>query len=205
MSFTGDSGTLGALADVGEADKLVEEPRRRGKRFGRRRRREIGLAYLLILPVAAHLRGLRLLSVLQELLSRLLQDAAVPRAAVALRGLRPVLRRPHLPGLRRQPQDDRRLRVPHRARRHRARARPRGAREPAAARCRDLPHDLLVDGRHVGRGRRGDLRHAVQPGRRAAALDRDQSQSTDPRQPRPRAVRRRDHHDLADARASRSS
>ena len=51
MSFTGDSGTLGALADVGEAEQVVEErPRRRGKRFGRRRRREIGLAYLLILP-----------------------------------------------------------------------------------------------------------------------------------------------------------
>ncbi|HEY3722607.1 MAG TPA: sugar ABC transporter permease [Acidimicrobiia bacterium] len=51
MSFTGDSGTLGALADVGEADQATEAvPRRRGKRFGRRRRREIGLAYLLILP-----------------------------------------------------------------------------------------------------------------------------------------------------------
>jgi sn-glycerol 3-phosphate transport system permease protein len=51
VSFTGDSGTLGALADVGEADQATEAvPRRRGKRFGRRRRREIGLAYLLILP-----------------------------------------------------------------------------------------------------------------------------------------------------------
>jgi sn-glycerol 3-phosphate transport system permease protein len=51
MSFTGDSGTLGALADLGEADE-VEATRTRpgGKRFGRRRRREIGLAYLLILP-----------------------------------------------------------------------------------------------------------------------------------------------------------
>ena len=51
MSFTGDSGTLGALADVGEAEQVLgQAPRRRGKRFGRRRRREIGLAYLLILP-----------------------------------------------------------------------------------------------------------------------------------------------------------
>jgi sn-glycerol 3-phosphate transport system permease protein len=51
VSFTGDSGTLGALADVGEADKVVAKPpRRKGARFGRRRRREIGLAYLLILP-----------------------------------------------------------------------------------------------------------------------------------------------------------
>ena len=53
MSFTGDSGTLGALADVGEADQVVGQRgrrRRRGKGFGRRRRREIGLAYLLILP-----------------------------------------------------------------------------------------------------------------------------------------------------------
>jgi len=51
VSFTGDSGTLGALADVGEADEVVTKaPRRKGARFGRRRRREIGLAYLLILP-----------------------------------------------------------------------------------------------------------------------------------------------------------
>jgi sn-glycerol 3-phosphate transport system permease protein len=51
VSFTGDSGTLGAIADVGEAEQVVDsKPRRRGKRFGRRRRREIGLAYLLILP-----------------------------------------------------------------------------------------------------------------------------------------------------------
>jgi sn-glycerol 3-phosphate transport system permease protein len=51
VSFTGDSGTLGAIADVGEADQVATgRPRRRGKRFGRRRRREIGLAYLLILP-----------------------------------------------------------------------------------------------------------------------------------------------------------
>ncbi|MGZ4690106.1 MAG: carbohydrate ABC transporter permease [Acidimicrobiia bacterium] len=51
MSFTGDSGTLGALADVAEADEVIAKPpRRRGKRFDRRRRREIGLAYLLILP-----------------------------------------------------------------------------------------------------------------------------------------------------------
>jgi sn-glycerol 3-phosphate transport system permease protein len=51
MSFTGDSGTLGALADLGEADEVeATRSRPRGKRFGRRRRREIGLAYLLILP-----------------------------------------------------------------------------------------------------------------------------------------------------------
>ena len=51
MSFTGDSGTLGAIADVGEADQVATgKPLRQGKRFGRRRRREIGLAYLLILP-----------------------------------------------------------------------------------------------------------------------------------------------------------
>jgi sn-glycerol 3-phosphate transport system permease protein len=51
VSFTGDSGTLGALADVGEAEHVAGNvPRRKGKRFGRRRRREVGLAYLLILP-----------------------------------------------------------------------------------------------------------------------------------------------------------
>ena len=50
MSYTGDSGTLGALADVGEADQLDRNRPRRGLRFGRRRRREIGLAYLLLLP-----------------------------------------------------------------------------------------------------------------------------------------------------------
>jgi sn-glycerol 3-phosphate transport system permease protein len=51
VSFTGDSGTLGALADVGEADHVLgQAPRRKRKRFSRRRRREIGLAYLLILP-----------------------------------------------------------------------------------------------------------------------------------------------------------
>ena len=51
MSFTGDSGTLGALADVGEAEHVLgKAPRSKGRRFGRRRRREIGLAYLLILP-----------------------------------------------------------------------------------------------------------------------------------------------------------
>ncbi len=51
MTFSGDSGTLGALADLGEADEAeARTPRQRGKRFGRRRRREIGLAYLLILP-----------------------------------------------------------------------------------------------------------------------------------------------------------
>jgi sn-glycerol 3-phosphate transport system permease protein len=50
MSFTGDSGTLGALADVGEADDVLGRAPRKGKRFSRRRRREVGLAYLLILP-----------------------------------------------------------------------------------------------------------------------------------------------------------
>jgi sn-glycerol 3-phosphate transport system permease protein len=51
MSFTGDSGPLGAIADVGEADQVeTEVPRPKGKRFSRRRRREVGLAYLLILP-----------------------------------------------------------------------------------------------------------------------------------------------------------
>lgn len=50
MSFTGDSGTLGALADVGEFDQVAKSPKRQGKRFGRRRRREIGLAYMLLLP-----------------------------------------------------------------------------------------------------------------------------------------------------------
>lgn len=48
MSYTGDSGTLGALADVGEADQLESEPGRR--RYGRRGRREMGLAYLLLVP-----------------------------------------------------------------------------------------------------------------------------------------------------------
>ena len=51
MSFTGDSGTLGALTDVGEADQVATRvPPRAGKRFSKRRRREVGLAYLLILP-----------------------------------------------------------------------------------------------------------------------------------------------------------
>jgi sn-glycerol 3-phosphate transport system permease protein len=51
MSFTGDSGTLGALADVGEADDLLgQAPPKKRRRFSRRRRREVGLAYLLILP-----------------------------------------------------------------------------------------------------------------------------------------------------------
>ena len=48
MSFTGDSGTLGALSDVGELDRVTEH--RTPARFGRRRRREIGLAYLLLIP-----------------------------------------------------------------------------------------------------------------------------------------------------------
>ena len=52
MSFTGDSGTLGAIADVGEADLLEAEPGAPGRRlrFSRRRAREIGLAYLLLVP-----------------------------------------------------------------------------------------------------------------------------------------------------------
>jgi hypothetical protein len=50
VTFSGDSGSLGAIVDVGEAEQVVDEPPRRAKRFGRRRRREIGLAYLLILP-----------------------------------------------------------------------------------------------------------------------------------------------------------
>jgi len=48
MSFTGDSGTLGALSDVGELDRVTEL--HTPPRFGRRRRREIGLAYLLLIP-----------------------------------------------------------------------------------------------------------------------------------------------------------
>ena len=36
---------------------------------------------------------------------------------------------------------------------HRARPAARRARAPAAPRHRDLPHDLLVDGRDLGRGR----------------------------------------------------
>lgn len=51
MTYTGDSGTLGALSDVGEADVAEADPKlRRPLRFGRRRRREIGLAYLLLAP-----------------------------------------------------------------------------------------------------------------------------------------------------------
>ncbi len=51
MTYSGDSGTLGALADVGEADRVeAQVPRRAGKRFGRRRLREMGLAYLLVVP-----------------------------------------------------------------------------------------------------------------------------------------------------------
>jgi ABC-type sugar transport system permease subunit len=51
VSYTGDSGALGALADVGEADRLESDvPKGRPRRFGRRRRREIGLAYLMLLP-----------------------------------------------------------------------------------------------------------------------------------------------------------
>lgn len=51
MSFTGDSGTLGALADVGEADLLDAQGHvRRRPRFSRRRVREVGLAYLMLLP-----------------------------------------------------------------------------------------------------------------------------------------------------------
>jgi sn-glycerol 3-phosphate transport system permease protein len=51
MTFSGDSGTLGALADIGEVDQVESQvPRRKGKRFSRRRRREVGLAYLLVLP-----------------------------------------------------------------------------------------------------------------------------------------------------------
>ncbi len=49
MTYSGDSGPLGALADVGEVDAL-ERRRPRGRRFGRRRVRETGLAYLLLLP-----------------------------------------------------------------------------------------------------------------------------------------------------------
>jgi sn-glycerol 3-phosphate transport system permease protein len=50
VSFTGDSGTLGALADVGQADQVERAVPRGRRRFGRRRLREIGLAYLLIVP-----------------------------------------------------------------------------------------------------------------------------------------------------------
>lgn len=50
MTYTGDSGPLGAIAGVGEAERAVERAPRPGARFGRRRRREIGLAYLLVLP-----------------------------------------------------------------------------------------------------------------------------------------------------------
>jgi sn-glycerol 3-phosphate transport system permease protein len=51
VSFTGDSGTLGALSDVGEADQVLgKAPTQPKRRWSRRRRREVGLAYLLILP-----------------------------------------------------------------------------------------------------------------------------------------------------------
>ncbi|MBM3675916.1 MAG: sugar ABC transporter permease [Actinobacteria bacterium] len=51
MSFTGDSGTLGALADVGEADALDAQGHvRRRPHFSRRRLREVGLAYLMLSP-----------------------------------------------------------------------------------------------------------------------------------------------------------
>ena len=48
---------------------------------------------------------------------------------------------------------------------------------------RRLPHDLLVDGRDVGRGRVGDLRHAVEPAGRPAAVARDQPDAADPGEP----------------------
>jgi sn-glycerol 3-phosphate transport system permease protein len=50
VTYSGDSGTLGALAGVGELDQIVDEPRRRGRRFGKRRLKEMGLGYLLVVP-----------------------------------------------------------------------------------------------------------------------------------------------------------
>ena len=51
-----------------------------------------------------------------------------------------------------------------------ARSAARGARPPEAARHRHLPHDLLVDGRDIGRGRVGDLLHAAEPADRLGQL-----------------------------------
>ncbi len=47
MTFTGDSGTLGALGDIGAADQVAAVRRRR---FGPKQRRETGLAVVMLLP-----------------------------------------------------------------------------------------------------------------------------------------------------------
>ena len=67
---------------------------------------------------------------------------------------------------------------------HRPRHRLGGPRAPAPQGHRRLPDDLLVDGRHVGGGGVGDLRHAPQPAGRAAALARPPDRPADPREPR---------------------
>ena len=67
------------------------------------------------------------------------------------------------------------VRAPHRARpASRSASGSRCSRTSSCEGIGDLPHDLLVDGRDVGRGRVGDLRHAVEPAGRAAAVARAQ-------------------------------
>ena len=154
MSFTGDSGTLGALADVGEADQVVggrragEAVRRgAGARSGSRTccscRRCVIFGVFVFYPFFRNFY----LGFYQTP-----PFPGLPKRYVGFDQYRDVLTS-H--GLRRQPQDDGRLRAPHRADRHRARPRcSRCSRTSSCAAIGDLPHDLLVDGRDVGRGRR---------------------------------------------------
>ena len=118
--------------------------------------------------VAARVRHVHLLPVRQELLARPLPHAAVPEPAAVVGRALAVPRRADLAPLHEQLQGDGRVRAAHGADRHRARPRPRGARAPAPARHHGLPHDLLVDGRDVGRGRVADLADAAEPADRPA-------------------------------------
>ena len=167
-----------------DRDRRPVADRSRSPARRRVRRRERGLAYLLLIPSLADLRRVRVLAAGAQRVPRLLPQPAVPRPAQHLRRLRPVPRRAHVGDVRRQREDDVPVRVPHRAGRHRARPRPRRARPPAAARHRGLPHLLLVDGGHVGRGGGGHLRHADEPVGRPAAVARAHDQPDHPAEPR---------------------
>ena len=183
-----------------DAPDVRAQPVRRRRRL-RRRTRDMLLGYALVLPSSARVRHVRLLPVHQELLARPVPHAAVPRTAAALGRPVAVPRRADLAPVHEQLQGDARVRAAHRAHRHRARTRARRPRASAPARDRDLPHDLLVDGDHLGCGRVADLADAPEPADRAAELlARPHRQSVAARRPEVGAGRGGRRHDLAEPR-----
>ena len=202
VSFTGDSGTLGALADVGEADQVARDgpPSAAAVRppAAPRDRARLPAAPAVAARSSASSSSIRSSRTSTSASTRRRRSRACPSEYVGFDQYRDVL---SVAGLPRQPQDHGRVRAAHRARR---------------ASCSGSALAVLAHQKLKGIGiYRTIFSSTVATSVAVASVIFGtlfnpevgllpwlgiNPQPADPRQPRPRAPRRRDHHDLADPR-----